>query len=81
MGYGPPITHSWMHLMRTKSGQILVLDIGIGQQLKFAEQPKFKVCPIFVQMQGNQVVNGKMMTSKYCPEIVLQVFDELGQKC
>ena len=26
--HSPPITHSWMHLMWTTSGQILVLDVG-----------------------------------------------------
>ena len=48
----------------------------------------FKVstrCPIFVQLQGDQVFCGKIMKSDICPGFVLQLFhgfrSNVGDKC
>ena len=34
-------------------------------------------CPLFVQLQGHQVENGKMIKSQLCPVFVLTIFHGL----
>ena len=34
-------------------------------------------CPLFVQLQGDQVENGKMIKSQLCPVFVLTIFHGL----
>ena len=37
-------------------------------------------CPIFVQLQGDQVENGKMFKSQLCPVFVLTIFMDSGDQ-
>ena len=46
----------------------------------FVQQLISKICPVFVPMQGDKVVDEKICHSKICPEIVQQSFYELSSQ-
>ena len=41
------------------------------------DRPLSQNCPLFVQLQGDQVENGKMIKFKLCPVFVLSIFHGL----